>query len=82
MNIMRLQTSLEFVVDWSCSVIQYSEEIAQFAVLVDQDSHSNFLLAVCFILVIQSVDQRNGDGEAKSPACRAGVCEAVLHTSK
>lgn len=26
------------------------------------------------------VYQRNGDGEAKSPACRAGVCEAVLHT--
>lgn len=28
------------------------------------------------------VYQRNGDGEAKSPACRAGVCEAVLHTVK
>lgn len=28
------------------------------------------------------VYQRNGDGEAKSPACRAGVCEAVLHTLK
>lgn len=31
-------------------------------------------------LALKIVYQRNGDGEAKSPACRAGVCEAVLHT--
>lgn len=29
-----------------------------------------------------SVDQRNGDGEAKSPARRAGVRETVLHSAK
>jgi len=34
------------------------------------------------ISVLNIVYQRNGDGEAKSPACRAGVCEAVLHTVK
>lgn len=29
-----------------------------------------------------SVDQRNGDGEAKSPAGRAGICEAVLYSTE
>lgn len=33
-----------------------------------------------YISALIIVYQRNGDGEAKSPACRAGVCEAVLHT--
>lgn len=33
-----------------------------------------------FSPALKIVYQRNGDGEAKSPACRAGVCEAVLHT--
>lgn len=33
-----------------------------------------------FVSALNIVYQRNGDGEAKSPACRAGVCEAVLHT--
>ena len=39
---------------------------------------------VCFFSLpaLNIVYQRNGDGEAKSPACRAGVCEAVLHTLK
>lgn len=35
-----------------------------------------------FVSALNIVYQRNGDGEAKSPACRAGVCEAVLYTSK
>lgn len=34
------------------------------------------------VSALNIVYQRNGDGEAKSPACRAGVCEAVLHTLK
>lgn len=28
------------------------------------------------------VQQRNGDGEAQSAACGAGVCEAVLHSAE
>lgn len=34
------------------------------------------------VSALNIVYQRNGDGEAKSPACRAGVREAVLHTLK
>lgn len=46
-------------------------------------SWSFFVLFVCFFIsALNIVYQRNGDGEAKSPACRAGVCEAVLHTLK
>lgn len=44
-----------------------------------------FLFVVVFFFFISALNivyQRNGDGEAKSPACRAGVCEAVLHTLK
>lgn len=41
-----------------------------------------FLLRVLIVSAPNLVYQRNGDGEAKSPACRAGVCEAVLHTVK
>lgn len=38
-----------------------------------------FVLSVSALNIVY---QRNGDGEAKSPACRAGVREAVLHTLK
>jgi len=35
-----------------------------------------------FIAAFDTVYQRNGDGEAKSPAGRAGVRETVLHSAK
>lgn len=38
--------------------------------------------ALSSVSALYIVYQRNGDGEAKSPACRAGVREAVLHTLK
>ncbi len=31
---------------------------------------------------LKPVDQRNGDGEAKCPACRARVCPTVLHPAQ
>lgn len=49
-----------------------------------QLTNLKFCLNLCLFSVsaLNIVYQRNGDGEAKSPACRAGVCEAVLHTVK
>lgn len=46
--------------------------------------YNNLLLVgvLCNFSELNIVYQRNGDGEAKSPARRAGVCEAVLHTLK
>ena len=45
--------------------------------------YNNVLVDVVYnFSELNIVYQRNGDGEAKSPACRAGVCEAVLHTLK
>lgn len=35
-----------------------------------------------FLFQFKPADQRNGDGEAKCPACRARVCPTVLHPSE
>lgn len=35
-----------------------------------------------FLFQLKPADQRNGDGEAKCPACRARVCPTVLHPSE
>lgn len=43
---------------------------------------SNAQLKYFSFSALNTVYQRNGDGQAKSPACRAGVCEAVLHIVK
>lgn len=40
------------------------------------------LTQIFLITAFDTVYQRNGDGEAKSPARRAGVRETVLHSSK
>lgn len=45
-----------------------------------RELNSNVPFSVSSISALNLVYQRNGDGEAKSPACRAGVREAVLHT--
>lgn len=42
--------------------------------------NSNVPFSLSSFSALNLVYQRNGDGEAKSPARRAGVCEAVLHT--
>lgn len=43
---------------------------------------NDVFLSLISFSALNIVYQRNGDGEAKSPACRAGVREAVLHTVK
>lgn len=40
------------------------------------------LTQIFLITAFDTVYQRNGDGEAKSPAGRAGICEAVLYSAE
>jgi len=40
------------------------------------------LTGIFLIAAFDPVYQRNGDGEAQSPACRAGVRQTVLHSAQ